>query len=68
MLEGSRHWEDFAKGSCLLRGLLRVWRLVVTLRWCFFCRRLCCLELLPLSPSPGTWCQGMDASMPALKA
>lgn len=23
MLEGSRHWEDFAKGSCLLLSLSR---------------------------------------------
>lgn len=69
MLEGSRHWEDFAKGSCLLLGLSRGVEACGDTSLVFFCcRRLCCVELLSLSPSPWTWCQGMDASIPALKA
>lgn len=51
MLEGSRHWEDFAKDSCLLRGLSRVWRLAVTLRWYFFLQKV----VLPGAPASVTF-------------
>ena len=69
MVEGSRHWKGFAKGS-----LFTAW-LVMGVEACgdtslvFFSAEGCaawssCLCHL----HPGSWCQGMDASIPALKA